>query len=141
MNCEDFLMNKLARLDGEKTDLPAAEIDAHLEHCENCRREIEQMQSAVLTLQRQTRSAPAADLWAAVEKRIGAAQSEPVFDLKWQPFALVGALLVIYKLLELIPERDFGWFLKLAPFAVALALFAFLKENPFRINTELIPEK
>ena len=140
MNCEDFLIQKFALLDGEKTDLPEAEIDAHLKLCENCRREIEQIQSVGLLLQRQTRNAPAADLWAMVEKRIGA-QSEPVFEIKWQPFAVVGTLLVIYKLLEMIPERDFGWVLKLVPFVVALALFGFLKENPFKINTALVPEK
>ena len=140
MNCEDFIIQKFALLDGEKPDLPEAEINAHLAACENCRREIEQTQSAILLLQSHERRDQNADLWAAVEKRIGA-ENESVFTVGWQPFALVGALLVTLKLLEMIPERDFGWMLKLVPFVVIAALFGFLKENPFKINTALIPEK
>ena len=140
MNCEDFLIQKFALLDGEKTDIPAEKINAHFAVCENCRREIEQMQSAVLMLEKQDRSEPSADLWAAVEKQIGA-ESKAGFTLGWQPFAVVGALLAAIKLLEMIPERDFGWILKLAPFVVVVVMFGFLKENPFKINTELIPEK
>lgn len=138
MNCEEFLIQKFALLDGEKTDLPEAEINAHFELCEYCRREIEPLESVVLLFQRQTRSAPHADLWATVEKRIDA---KSTFTVGWQPFAMVGALFVIYKMLEMIPERDLGWVLKLVPFVIAAALFGFLKENPFKINTELIPEK
>lgn len=140
MNCEDFLIQKFALLDGEKADLPETEIDAHLAACASCRREIEQTQSACLRLQKQKRAAPPSDLWEVVGKRIGAPR-ESGFKVKWQPFALAGGVLVFYKLLEMIPERDFGWFLKFVPFVIIAALFGFLKENPFKINTELIPEK
>jgi predicted anti-sigma-YlaC factor YlaD len=140
MNCEDILIQKLASLDGEKTELSIVEINAHLATCENCRREIERLESTALLLGRQQRQAPDADLWPAIEKRIGA-EAETTSAVKWQPFILLGGLLVAYKLLELIPERDFGWALKLVPFILVAAVFAFLKENPFRINTELRLEK
>jgi hypothetical protein len=94
----------------------------------------------VTVLNRQQREAPDADLWSAIEKRI-VASSAGALTLQWQPFALLGIFLVVYKLLEMIPERDFGWALKLVPFVLVAALFVFLKENPFRINTELILEK
>ncbi len=140
MNCEDFIIQKFALLDGENADISASEINAHFETCENCRREIEPLESASLLLQRQKRSEPQADLWTAIGKRIGA-KSKAVFTVGWQPFAVVGALLVVYKLFEMIPERDLGWALKIVPFVIVAALFGFLKENPFKINTELIPEK
>ena len=140
MNCEEILIQKLALMDGEKAELSAEQIDAHLADCENCRREIAQMENVVTVLNRQQREVPDADLWSAIEKRIGA-QSAGALTFQWQPFALLGVFLVVYKLLEMVPERDFGWALKLVPFVLVAALFVFLKENPFKINTELILEK
>lgn len=136
--CEQILIQKLALLDGETSELDAARIDAHLAACENCRRELEELENTALMFARQQRQIPDADLWAAIAARIGA---EPAFAVKWQPFALLGALLVVYKLVEMIPERDFGWALKLVPFVLIAAAFALLRENPFKINTELILEK
>src|SRR5215204_3134283 len=72
MNCEDVLIQKMALIDGEKSEFSAEQIDAHVATCENCRREIEQLERTVLLLNRQKRQAPDADLWSAVEKRIGA---------------------------------------------------------------------
>jgi predicted anti-sigma-YlaC factor YlaD len=140
MNCEDILIQKLALIDGETNEAAAAQIDAHLAGCESCRREIEQLENLVTMLNRQQRQAPDTDLWAAVEKRIDA-ESETILTLQWQPFVLLGIFLVVYKLLEMIPERDFGWALRLVPFVLIAALFVVLKENPFKINTELILEK
>jgi predicted anti-sigma-YlaC factor YlaD len=140
MNCEEILIQKSALLDGEKADLPAEQINAHLEICENCRREIEQMEKMVLLLKRQERRAQNADLWPAVENRIGA-RAGTIPAANWQPFVLLGIFLVLYKLLEMIPERDLGWALKIVPFIFAGALFGLLKENPFKVNTELILEK
>ena len=140
MNCEEVLIQKLALLDGEETEFPAGEINAHLAACENCRREIEQAEKTILMLKGQERHLPDADLWSAVEKRI-AGKSESGFAVMWQPFVLVGVLLVVYKLLEMLPERDLGWALRIVPFVLIVFLFGFLKENPFKINTEMILEK
>jgi predicted anti-sigma-YlaC factor YlaD len=138
MNCEDILIQKSALLDGEKADLSAEAINVHLETCENCRREIAQMENTVLLLERQERRGINADLWSAIEKRIPA---QTTSETNWQPFILLGAFLVVYKLVEMLPERDFGLALKLVPFVLIAVLFGFLKENPFKINTELILEK
>ena len=137
-SCEQILMQKMALIDGEKTDLDAAQIDAHAAACQNCRREIAQLENTAALLARHERQIPNVDLWSAIDARISA-ETAPV--VKWQPFAVLGILLVVYKLAEMIPERDLGWALKLAPFVLIAAVFAFLKENPFKINTELILEK
>lgn len=138
MDCEEVLIQKFALLDGEKTEISAEEINAHFEGCANCQKEFEQTENAIAMLKRQERRAPDVDLWSAVEKRIGA---KTVFAVKWQPFVLVGVLLVVYKLAEMLPERDLGLALKIVPFVLIVVLFGFLKENPFKINTELILEK
>ena len=139
-NCEDILIQKMALLDGEKTEIAVAEIDAHAAACENCRREIERLEATAILLSSQKRQIPEADLWSAIESRIDA-EPETALSVKWQPFVLLGAFLVVYKLVEMVPERDFGWALKLVPFVLIAAVFAFLRENPFKINTELILEK
>ena len=137
MNCEDILIQKMALLDGEKADLSAAEIDSHLAACENCRRESEALEKTAAFFRQQTRRMPDADLWPAIEKRIG---GETTSLVKWQPLVLLGAFLVVYKLVEMLPEQNLGWALKLVPFVLIVVVFGFLKENPFKINTELILE-
>ena len=138
INCENVLMAKMAEIDGEAAEFSSGQMDLHLAACANCRQEIEQIRAADNLLRRQTRLEQDADLWSAIEKQIGV---EPASQIGWKPFVLVGALLVAYKLLELLPERDFGLAFKLVPLVFIVALFVFLKENPFKINTELILER
>jgi predicted anti-sigma-YlaC factor YlaD len=138
INCEDFLMAKMAELDGEKTEISAEQIQLHLDACENCRQEFAQMQNTHNLLKRQNRREQNANLWAAIEERIEAVPSR---QTNWQPFLVLGAFLVAYKLLEMLPETDLGLAFKIVPVIFVVVLFAFLKENPFKINTELILEE
>ena len=133
-NCENTLMAKMAEIDGEETIVSARQINLHLATCENCRQEVEQMLAADNLLRRQVRREQDADLWSAIEKQMGA---KPVSQIGWKPFALLGVLLVAYKLLEMLPRQDFGLAFKLVPLVFIVALFVFLKENPFKINAEL----
>ena len=138
INCENALMAKMAEMDGEEISISSEQINLHLKDCENCRREIEQLHSADVTLKKMERREQTADLWTAIEARI-----EPKKDslIGWKPFALCGSLLVAYKLLEMLPAESFGLAFKLVPFVFIVALFAFLKENPFKINEELVLER
>jgi predicted anti-sigma-YlaC factor YlaD len=138
LNCEDVLIAKMADADGEVTNLSRTQIELHIADCESCRHELEQMQAAAELLRRQSRSVIDADLWPAIEQRIGI--TSPTHS-GWKIFALLSALLVAYKLLEMLPEQDPGFAFKLAPLLIVVVLFVFIKENPFRINTELILEK
>jgi anti-sigma factor RsiW len=133
-NCEEILMAQMAVFDGEESEFRREELNAHLEKCEGCRREIEEMQSSFALLRRQERRVSDADLWPAIEPRLGA-------KTNWQPFVFLAVFLVAYKLAEMLLERDPGFAFKIVPFIFVAALFVFLKENPFKINTELILEK
>jgi predicted anti-sigma-YlaC factor YlaD len=133
-NCEEILMAAMAFFDGEESEISKEEISAHLEGCEGCRREIGEMQNVSVLLARQERSVSEVDLWSAVQPRIEARAN-------WKPFVFLGFLLVVYKLAEMLPERDLGFAFKILPLVFVVALFGFLKENPFKINTELILEK
>lgn len=138
INCETALMAKMAEFDGEDTGVSAETLNSHLSICENCRTEFEGLRSVGDLLNRQTRSETEVSLWSAIEPRLAAEKSR---SANWKTFALLVTLLVGWKLLEMLPERDLGLAFKLVPFALAVWLFVLLKENPFTINRELDLEK
>ena len=135
LSCEDVLMAQMAAADGEQPEFSKELLAAHMAGCTNCQNELEQLQALDHVLAGHTLSEPHVALWPRIENRI----AKPV--LGWKPFALIGLLLVIYKLLEMLPARDLGFAFKLVPLVIVTALFVFIKENPFRINTELVMER
>ena len=135
LSCEDVLMAQMAAADGEQPGFSKELVAAHMRGCANCQNELEQLQALDHVLAGHTLSEPHVALWPRIENRI----AKPA--LGWQPFALIGLLLVIYKLLEMLPDRDPGVAFKLVPLIIVVLLFVLIKENPFRINTELVLEK
>ena len=135
LSCEDVLMAQMAAADGEEPTFSKELLAAHVAGCANCHYELEQLQALDQMLAGHTLSESRVDLWPAIENRI--AKRVPA----WQSFALIGLLLVIYKLLEMLPARDPGMAIKLVPLVIVVLLFVLIKENPFRINTELVLER
>ena len=138
VSCEDVLMAQMAAADGEEPGFSTELLAAHVAGCANCHHELEQLQLLDRVLAGHTLSEPRVDLWPVIENRI-AKRTRSVVG--WQPFALIGLLLVIYKLLEMVPARDPGMAFKLVPLVIVALLFVLIKENPFRINTELVLER
>lgn len=136
LTCEDVLMSQIAAADGEASEFSTQQLSAHIAGCANCQHELKQLQALDQLLTGQTLSESRVDLWPRIEKRIAKRSG-----LSYRPFALIGLLLVIYKLLEMLPARDPGMAFKLVPLVIVVLLFVFIKENPFRINTELVLEK
>jgi hypothetical protein len=134
VNCDDVLMAWMAESDGEQPTLAGEQISAHLQSCENCRQEVEQMLRVDSLLKSHGRYQHDANLWPAVEKTLG---SRKVPRLEWAPFGLFGAIFVAYKLFEMLPERAPGLAFKLVPLIFIVGLFVLIRENPFRINAEL----
>ena len=132
LSCAEVLMAQMAA--DEAPGFSKEELAAHVAACADCQHELKQLDALDQVLARQTLSESQVDLWPAIENRIGKR------TLGWKPFALIGLLLVIYKLLELLPAEDPGVAFKLAPLVIVALLFVFIKENPFRINTELVME-
>lgn len=138
LSCDDVLMAQMAAADGEAMELSQDQLAAHIAGCANCQHELNQMQAFDQVLTRHTLSEPHVNLWPAIENRIENRIAKPTRSVvSWQPFALIGLLLVIYKLLEMVPARDLGMAFKLVPLVIPVLLFVLIKENPFRINTEL----
>ena len=138
LSCEDVLMAQMAAADGEEPEFSKEVLAMHVAGCASCHHELEQMQTLDRVLTEHTLSEPHVDLWPAIENSIPKHARSIV---GWQPFALIGLLLVIYKLLEMLPARDLGMAFKLVPVIIVALLFVLIKENPFRINTELVLER
>ena len=137
LTCERVLIAMMAAADGESAELSVEEMKAHLSACEECRAEVVRMKQVNELFQEATRRESAIDLWPAINSRL--VQQSP--RVGWQVYAVVGALLLGYKLFEMLPEAGPGWAIRLAPLVIFGALLLVLKENPFRINTELVLEK
>ena len=135
MKCEEAMIMKMAELDGEQAR--SVEADTHIEGCENCRREVAAMRSldGIFGVHRAARADT--NLWPEVRERIGRQES----SIGWQIFAIPVLALVAFKIVVMSLENEPGLLFGLVPLAIAAVLFALLRENPFRVNTELILEK
>lgn len=135
--CEKVLMARMAEADGEKAELSPEEIERHLSVCDDCRAELAQLEAVDSVLKSVSRADQSLDLWPAVSRGL----EPPAPRVGWKPFAVASVMLLAYKLIEMLPEKDPGMALKVAPLIVFAALILFLRENPFKINTELALEK
>ncbi len=140
INCEEIVLAKMALIDGEESLFSNEEITAHSVQCQNCRREIEQLENTIKVFAEHERCEQQANLWSKIDVRLKA-QSKTDSQLQWKIFLVLGAMLIGYKLLELLPENDLGFLFKLVPLIFAVVIFLLLRENPFKINAELSLER
>lgn len=151
LNCENVAMAAMAIADGYQPELSAEQVEAHLASCVGCRREVGELRALVGLLDRHERRQRTEEVWQQVAPALAMvtpglatvtpslatvtlAQSNSTAGL---PFLFLGVLLLGYRLIELIPDRDFSFLFKLAPLLFAIAVFSYLRENPFKINCEL----
>ena len=134
---ENVLLALMAAADGESAPMSPEEIEGHLRVCVGCREEAVRMQRVSDLFQQASRREGATNLWPTIETRLDQKPSRR----HWKLFAIAGLLLLVYKLCEMLPDADPGWAIKLVPLIIFGALLVFLKENPFRINTDLVLEK
>ncbi|MBV8834575.1 MAG: hypothetical protein JO108_35705 [Acidobacteriaceae bacterium] len=71
------------------------------------------------------------DLWPAIHDSLG----RPKPDRHW--FAMLVVLLVIFKLADLVRDTSLGLWVQVVPVLIAATAFAALRQNPFRIQTDL----
>jgi hypothetical protein len=130
-------MAAMAIADGQQSELSSDQIEAHLANCSECRREIGELRTLSSLLNAQQWRQQTADLWQRVEQRLPNAAPKPSTSVGWQPLIVLSALLLGYRLVEMVPDRDLGFVFKLVPLLLVIAAFSYLRENPFKINTEL----
>src|SRR5262245_2880611 len=105
LSCEDVLMAQMAVADGEEPAFSKELLAAHMTGCVNCQNELKQLLALDTVLASQNLAEQQVDLWPVIENRI----AKPTRSvLGWRPFALIGLLLIIYKLLEMLPAQAPG---------------------------------
>lgn len=133
--CEKARVSAMAIDDGLEPEMPADEIEKHMAECDECRSEVERMHAMMFLLDSQKRRELPVNLWGRVERRLDEVGKQS--QRRWGAFFLAGLFLLGYKIIELSMERDPGVVFKLAPLIIAIAVFAYLKENPFKIKMDL----
>ena len=137
LNCESVCMASMAIADGYQPELSSDQIETHLASCSDCRRVVGQLRALSILLDAQERRERTENVWQRVEKRLPDAVPTESNSQAWHPFVILGALLLGYRMVEMIPDRDFGFIFKLVPVLLVIAAFSYLRENPFKINSEL----
>jgi predicted anti-sigma-YlaC factor YlaD len=138
IDCETVQQAYLSEIDGEAPAMLPEQFASHLADCQDCRTVVGQLRNLDQMLTRQTRRDHDSDLWPAIQQRIS---PQHTLSGSWQPFALVGLLLVAYKFFEMIREQAPAIVFNLVPLVLMIGLFVLIKENPFRIKTELKLER
>jgi anti-sigma factor RsiW len=137
LNCEVVCMAAMAMADGYVSELSADQIEAHLAGCPNCHREVGQLRALASLLDAQERRPRTENVWKRVESRLPQASPTQSTSEAWHPLMLLGVLLLGYRLVEMIPDRHFGFLFKLLPVLLVIAAFSYLRVNPFKIDSEL----
>lgn len=124
MNCEEVQMAAMAAADGESVALD----EKHLQECTHCRAVVEAMMADHAVLARAKRRPQVVDAWPTIQARLT--------TRRW-PFLTLPALLIVFKLVEFVPERQWSDLVQIIPVAIAFLVFRALKDNPFHINPNL----
>ena len=136
-SCESVCLATMATLDGREAELTHEIIENHLANCPRCREEVKQMRAVNQLLAAQQRREQTADVWPAVRSRLTVQDPQKTTSSTWLPFMVLGLLLFGYWLLELISQLDLGMMFKVIPVLIVIAIFIYVKENPFKINAQL----
>ena len=140
-NCEQVRMASMAIADGSASSLSPAQIQAHLASCAECRREVHQTATLTALLDSAKRSTRHEEVWPLIEQQLegGARSRKPLFD--WRAFLVLGFLLTGYRVTLMVSGQQLGFWFKLVPVALVMVVFTYVKENPFKINSELRLER
>jgi hypothetical protein len=129
-------MAAMAIADGyQPPELSVEQVEAHLTSCAECRRELDQLHELSNLLNTQERRLRTENLWQKIEPRLVVSRNTSTAAVL--PLFFLGAVLLGYRLIELIPDRDLSFLFKFVPVLFVIAAFSYLRENPFKINPEL----
>lgn len=123
--------------DGHVSELSPDRIEAHLADCADCRPEVAHLLTLSSLLDKQERRPRTENVWKRIEPRLPHAPAGQSASPVLYPFILLGVLLLGYRLVQMIPDRDFGFFFRLVPVLFVFAAFSYLRENPFKVHPEL----
>jgi anti-sigma factor RsiW len=127
----------MAIADGEKPSILAADVELHLAQCDRCRSEVERLKSVIDLLNEQRRRERTEGVWGRVVERLSRKKRARAASDHWPWLLLLGLFLAGYRVVVAALDLEPGLWLNLAPALLAIAVFGLLRENPFKINSEL----
>jgi anti-sigma factor RsiW len=127
----------MAVADGEKPLIPAADIELHLAQCDQCQGEVERLRAVIDLLNAQSRRQRNESVWGWVSERLSRRGQARAASDHWLWFLLLGLFLAGYKVVVAASDWEPNFLFKLAPVLLAIAVFVFLRENPFKVNPGL----
>ena len=136
IDCETICMSAMARADGYVSDVSAEQIDAHLADCETCLKDLTELRVTASLLAAHQRQQSTADIWERVAPSLPAASTTTRSRTKACLLAL-SIVLIAHRLMALIPDGERGVLFKVVPVLFVIAVFIYLRENPFKINVAL----
>jgi hypothetical protein len=135
--CEEVRIAAMAIADGEDATFSLRQIEEHIAGCIECLKEIEQLKIESNLLNKLQRRPQSIGIWPGIEEGLRDLSPQPRVVEEWTRILLLGIFLTVYKLVELIPDRPLGLMFRLVPILLVILAFGFLKENPFKIKTDL----
>jgi anti-sigma factor RsiW len=138
MSCESVCLAAMAIADGEKPSILAADVELHLAQCDRCRSEVERLKSVIDLLNEQRRRERTEGVWGRVVERLSRKKRARAASDHWPWLLLLGLFLAGYRVVVAALDLEPGLWLNLAPVLLAIAVFGLLRENPFKINSELL---
>jgi len=134
--CDNICKAAMAIFDGGPAELNSAAVEIHLAACPACREEIEQLTALAVGLSRLKRRQQAVDLWPVIRGELHQRQYAGKKSA-WRPFFGLSALLLGYRILEIVPRIELSTVFKLIPVLAVIGVFYYLRENPFKVNPML----
>jgi hypothetical protein len=137
VSCKNVCLAAMAIADGEKQLILAADIELHVAQCDRCRSEVEQLKAFIDLLNAQRRRERTESVWGRVAERLSRGEQARTASDHWHWFLLLGLFLAGYRGVVAALNWEPGLWFKLAPALLAIAVFVLLRENPFKVNSEL----
>jgi len=137
VNCEVVRMESSAASDGHRGPLEPDQLEDHLNQCGDCRLEVEQLGGLMRLLDSQKRRTSSDQLWSGIEARLTEQTAARGSSRDLRLLVPTVVVLLAYKLFEQLAVHNTVFQVKLVPLLLVIAVFALLKENPFKINAAL----
>src|SRR5262245_27882268 len=137
VSCEIVRLAAISVADGEKPLIPEPDVELHLAQCDRCRADVEQSKAFIELLNGQHRRERTESVWGRVAESLRHSDEARKQPDHWPWFLLLGLLLAGYRVIVAASNWEPNILFKLAPVLLAIAVFIFLRENPFKINPGL----
>jgi predicted anti-sigma-YlaC factor YlaD len=133
-SCEQVQMAAMAHLDGERGDLTAAEVEAHLAGCAGCRAAVSTLTTLQSRMNRFDYERLDIDVWPGVREAMTAGSPQPEPQRKPRFVLVLASLLVVWRLAQLSVDLPAPVVNSVVPLALMVLVLWKVTGDPFAIQ-------